>query len=148
MQHQNPAKVKFHLHNSTHWYPYLFTEEEEDKIAAWKRKLGVFYNFKNLYPPLSPIETKRLTEKVIEAVVFGVQAARSGANLDTEWKKDNRSKQVQHLQKFLRMKENRDADRITEEKFKSKKDKWVKRMKELMPKNYRFNCLPMLFCYS
>jgi len=147
MQNGNPAKIKFHVHNQTHWRPFLFTHTTENLIEAWKNPLGVFYNFKNLFPPIKNREKKRLVEQVIEAVEFGLKAARSGANLETNLKGKN-SKEVKHLMKYLRLKEYRDSERITDEEYQTQRIAWEKELKKLMPKNFRYNALPMIFCYN
>ena len=87
MQHENPAKIKYHIHNPVHWKPFLTIPNADDTAdEAWKSKLGVFYNFKNLFPPIPERERRRLTDEINSAVNFGVTAARSGANLETKWK--------------------------------------------------------------
>ena len=54
--------------------------------VAWRKKLGIFYNFNNIKPPMNDRELKKLKVEIIKAVNFGIENARSGFNLTTRWK--------------------------------------------------------------
>lgn len=52
------------------------------------------------------------------------------------------------LEEFLRMKERKDKEYYNEEQYSALLDDWVRRLKKLMPRNFKFKCLPMFFSFS
>jgi hypothetical protein len=88
MQYPHPGKIKFNLHIQEEWNPYFFLDDPEipGKRETWRDKLGIFYSFNSMSPPLYLTDLKRLNDDIHKAVTFGITAARSGSNYQTTWK--------------------------------------------------------------
>ena len=96
MQFPHPGKIYYHLHNPVEWRPYFFVyndvfipdneDFDDKKVIVWRDPIGVCYSFSSMAPPIRSHEIKRMKEDITKAVKFGVEAHRSGANLQTVWK--------------------------------------------------------------
>lgn len=108
LQHHDPTAITYNLHDETCWKPFLtYSKGQVQKGTApkeipqkegapkeneevWRGKLGIFYNFNNLRPPMTERELKKSRVEIIKAIRFGVENARSGHNLQTKWRKQVR----------------------------------------------------------
>mmetsp|Transcript_30253 Transcript_30253/g.27552 ORF Transcript_30253/g.27552 Transcript_30253/m.27552 type:complete len:181 (+) Transcript_30253:1054-1596(+) len=98
-------------------------------------------------PPIRSHEIKRVKEDITKAVKFGVEAHRSGANLQTVWK-GPKDKITKHLEEFLRLKERKDKEVLKPHEYIEQYEHWKIQLKKYMPEYYKYQCLPMFFSFS
>ncbi|KAL4496977.1 hypothetical protein ABPG72_002133 [Tetrahymena utriculariae] len=148
LSNQNPTSIFYHLHDPKKWYPYLEGNQQ---------KLGSFYLPSNPYPKMSKQAADNSLDSILSDIKDGISNMRSNEGLQTQWKSnlDQSSKLLKHYARYLEYKDKNRKMKVKDPETKEELEmdfdalraKFEKDMKNLMPTDYHFQCLPMKFLF-
>ena len=138
-QFHMPEQIYYNIYDQTQWLPFFYLEKKDGQITKfWKGKFPQFYSLSNFSPCYSPGLVRKMTDSLIKEMRQGIDAARSGKNLPTRFKKKG-EKINKQLSKYLDYLEYLSMGRMTQEEFEKKKKNWKIVCKKYMPKFYKMN---------
>ena len=138
-QFHMPEQIYYNIYDQTQWLPFFYLEKKDGEITKfWKGKFPQFYSLSNFSPCYSPGLVRKMTDSLIKEMRQGIDAARSGKNLPTRFKKKG-EKINKQLSKYLDFLEYLSMGRMTQEEFEKKKKNWKIVCKKYMPKFYKMN---------
>lgn len=85
IQHQNPAKIMYELHNTNQWRPFLSVWNGKVEMP-WLSKVGAFHTVSNLEAPISPEDIARIETMVLKDIKFTIDSQRSSLNLERKFR--------------------------------------------------------------
>jgi hypothetical protein len=152
LQHQNPAKIMYEIFDETKWRPYLSSFGDKGKSFPWLHRIGSFYHMSNLAAPISPEEIQKIETMILKDIKFTISCGRSGLNMESKFRspvplcpltqKDKISTILMDYLKFLHIYE---CSKKSEKEISDESQKLAQKIKELIPRDYRFAYLPLRF---
>jgi hypothetical protein len=85
IQHQNPSKIMYELHNTNQWRPFLSVWNGKVEMP-WLSKVGAFYSVSNLEAPISPEDIARIETMILKDIKFTIDSQRSSLNLERKFR--------------------------------------------------------------
>ena len=85
IQHQNPSKIMYELHNMNQWRPFLSVWNGKVELP-WLSKVGAFYSISNLEAPISSEDITRIETMVLKDIKFTIDSQRSSLNLERKFR--------------------------------------------------------------
>lgn len=85
IQHQNPAKIMYEIHNPNQWRPFLSIWNKKSEVP-WLNKVGAFHSISNLEAPMTSEDIHRIENMILKDIKFTINCQRSGLNLESKFR--------------------------------------------------------------